>query len=220
MELDELKQTLQSMEERLADVSRLNLETRRERSRKSVPASLWPLYATHAAEVLLGLALALVVGPFWVGHLGEPHLAIAGVIVHVYAVAMIALGARMLSLLMTLDFGAPVVAIQGRLARVRRAYIRSGLIVGLPWCFLWIPFGMLFFEMLGFDIYTRFSRAWLFGNLAVCAVVLLVTLWLCRGLWYRPPDAAEARKLEETWGGKRLMSVQRFLDELADFAKE
>jgi hypothetical protein len=220
MELDELKQTLRAIEARLADESKLNLESRRELKRAGVRASLWPLYLTHGAEILLGLLLALVVGPFWVSHIDQPHLLIAGVIVHAYAVAMMALGGWTLSLLLKLDFGAPVVAIQERLARVRRAYIRSGLIVGLPWCFLWIPFGMLFFEMLGFDIYASFSRAWFFSNVAISAVIMLVTLWFCRGLWYRPSSGAEARKLEETWGGKRLLNVQRFLNELAEFARE
>ena len=220
MELDDLKQTLRAMEERLAHESRLNLQTRRERSRARIQASLWPMYATHVAEILLGLFLALAVGPFWVSRLDEPHLLIAGVIVHVYAVAMIALGGSTLALLLNLDFSAPVLVIQARLARVRRAYIRSGLIIGLPWTLLWIPFGMLFFEMLGFDIYENFSRAWFFSNVAVGAVIMLGALWLSRGLWYRPSDAAEARKLEESWGGKRLLKVQRFLHELAEFARE
>lgn len=220
MELNDLKQTLRAMEQRLAHETQLNLETRRELSRARVQTSLWPLYATHAAEILLGLGLALAVGPFWVSHLDQPHLLIAGVIVHVYAVVMIAIGSRTLALLLNLDFSAPVVAIQERLARVRRAYLRSGLIVGLPWAVLWIPFGMLFFEMLGVDIYADFSRAWLVSNVGVSAVILLGALWLSRGLWYHPSDAAEARKLEESWGGKRLLNVQRFLDEIAEFAKE
>jgi hypothetical protein len=220
MELDDLKQTLRAMEQRLAHESRLNLEARREQNRARVQSSLWPLYATHAGEILLGLLLALAVGPFWVSRLDEPHLLIAGVIVHVYAVAIIALSGWTLGLLLALDFSAPVVAIQERLARVRRAYIRTALIVGMPWCLLWIPFGMLFFEMLGFDIYASFSRAWFFSNVAVGAIIMLGTLWLTRGLWYRSSDAAKARNLEESWGGKRLLNVQRFLDELAEFAKE
>ena len=220
MELDDLKQTLRALEGRLAHESRLNLEARRERARTRVQTGLWPLYATNAGQILLGLFLALAVGPFWVSRLDQPHLFIAGLIVHVYAVAMIALGGWTLSLLLTVDFGAPVVGIPQRLARVRRAYIRSGLIVGLPWCLLWIPFGMLFFEMLGLDIYANFSRAWFVSNVAVSVVIMLVALWLCRGLWYRPSDAAEARELEGSWAGKRLLNVQRFLDELAEFAKE
>lgn len=220
MELDDLKQTLRAMEERLAHEGRLNLEARREQTRAGLQGGLWPLYATHAAEIVLGVVLALAVGPFWMSHLHEPQLAVAGVIVHVYAVAMIALGARMLALLVSVDFGAPVVTIQRRLALVRRAFIRSGLVVGLPWCVLWIPFGMLFFEMLGFDLYANFSRAWFLSNVAVSTAVMLVALWLCRGLWYRPSDGAEARSLEASWGGKRLLRVQTFLDELAAFAKE
>lgn len=220
MELDEVKQALRAMEKRLAHESSLNLEARLERRRARVQAGLWPLCLTHGAEILLGLLLALAVGPFWVSRLDQPHLLIAGLLVHAYAVAMIALGGRALALLLTLDFGAPVVAVQQRLARLRRAYVRSGLIIGLPWCFLWIPFGMLFFEMQGFDVYSEFARTWFLSNVIVSGVVMLVALWLSRGLWYRPSDAAEARALEETWGGRRVLSVQRFLAELEEFAKE
>jgi serine/threonine-protein kinase len=220
MELDDLKQAFRTLEEGLAHQSRLNLEARSDRSRARLQASLWPLYATHAAEILLGLALALAVGPFWVSHLEEPHLLIAGVVVHVYAVAMIALGSRTLALLSSVDFSAPVVSIQQRLARVRRAYLLSGLVVGLPWCMLWIPFSMLFVEMLGFDFYASFSRAWFWSNVGVSAVIMLVALWLCRELWFRPSDPAEARKLAESSSGRRLLRVQSLLDELAEFAKE
>lgn len=219
MELDELKETLRSMEARLAEESALNLEMRIERKRARVQASLWPLYMTHGVELLLGLGLALIAGSFWVNSIDQPHMLIAGLIVHIYAVAMMALGGLTLYLLLKVDFGEPVVTIQERLTRLRRAHIRNSLIIGLPWCFLWIPFGMLLFGMLGFDIYANFSHAWFFSNVAVCLAILLFLLWRCRGLWYRSSDAA-ARKLDETWAGRRLVNVQSFLDELAEFARE
>src|SRR5690606_16370138 len=120
-------------------------------------------------------------------------------IVHIYAVALIALGGGTLALLLQLDFAAPVLAIQQRLASLRRAHIRNSLIAGIPWCFLWVPFGMLLLGMLGFDVYENFSRAWFWSNVTVSAAILLVALWQCRSLWYRPSDAAEARQLDETW---------------------
>jgi serine/threonine-protein kinase len=220
MELDDLKSTFRTLEQRLAHESNLNLQAQRERKRVRMQASLWPLYLSNAAQVLLGLFLAFLVGPFWVSHLDEPHLLIAGVFVHAYAVVMIALGARTLTLLLSLDFGEPVLEIQKRLARVRRAYIRSALIIGLPWWLLWLPFAMLLFEMQGFDLYANFSRAWFFTNVVFGFVGMLATLLYCRALWYRPSDAAEAHKLEKGWVGRRLINVQRFLDDLAAFEKE
>jgi serine/threonine-protein kinase len=220
MELDDLKQTLRALEQRLAHESRMTLKAQHERKRRRMHTGLWPLYLTHAAEMVFGLFLTLLVGPFWVSHLDEPHLLIAGVVIHVYAVVMIALSARTLTLLWTLDFGAPVLAIQERLARVRRSYIRAGLIVGLPWWFLWLPFSMLFFEMLGFDLYADTSPAWFVSNVVFSVAGMLVTLWFSRALWYRPADAAHRRKLEQAWGGRSLLNVQRCLDELAEFAKE
>jgi hypothetical protein len=55
---------------------------------------------------------------------------------------------------------------------------------------------------------------------ALSTVITLVALWLCRGLWYRQSDAAQESGLEATWGGKRLLNVQRFPDELAEFARD
>jgi hypothetical protein len=219
-ELDDLKDALRALEQRVARESRLNLEARREHTGLRVQRSLWPVYLLHAAQVVIGLFLALLVGPFWARHLDEPSVLVAGIVVHAYAVAMIALGAHTLALLWGLDFGAPVLAIQEQLARVRRTYIRSSVIVGLPWWFLWLPVAMLLFAMAGVDLYANTSRAWFVGNIVFCLAGALATLWFGRALWYRPDNVAQARALEGEWGGRRLLNVQRFLDELAEFQKE
>lgn len=220
MELDELKDTIRTVEQHLARESRLELQVRQEHARLCAQRSLWPVYLQGAVVAAIGILLALVVGPFWVSHLDQPHLLAAGVIVHVYAVAMIVRGARMLTLLWTMDLAAPVLAVQEQLARARLAYIRGGLIIGLPWWFLWMPVAMLLFAMRGFDLYASTSRAWFVTNVVVCVVGMLATLWFSRALWYRPDDAAQARALEGEWSGRRLLNVQRFLDELAEFQKE
>jgi hypothetical protein len=220
MELDELKDSIRALEQHLARDSRLDLQSRQEHARLRAQRSLWPLYVQGTVVAAIGILLTLVVGPFWVSHLDQPHLVAAGVIVHVYAVAMIVRGARMLTLLWTMDLGAPVLAVQEQLARARLAYIRGGLIVGLPWWFLWMPVAMLLFAMQGFDLYANTSRAWFVTNVVVCVAGMLATLWFGRALWYRPDNAAQARALEGDWGGSRLLNVQRFLGELAEFQKE
>ena len=220
MELDELKDTIRALEQRLARESRLDLHGRQEHARLRAQRSLWPVYVQSAVVAAIGILLTLVVGPFWVSHLDQPHLLAAGVIVHVYAVAMIVRGARMLTLLWTMDLAAPVLAVQEQLARARLAYIRGGLIIGLPWWFLWMPVAMLLLAMQGVDMYANTSRAWFVSNIVVCVAGMLATLWFSRALWYRPDNAAQARALEGEWGGRRLLNVQSVLDELADFQKE
>jgi hypothetical protein len=220
MELDELKDTMRALEQRLARESRLNLEARQEHVRLRAHRSVWPVYLQAAGLVAIGVFLALLIGPFWVSHLDQLHLLAAGVIVYIYAVAMIVRGARMLSLLWTMDLGAPVLAVQEQLARARLAYIRGGLVIGLPWWFLWMPVAMLLFAIQGYDLYASTSRVWFVSNVVVGVVGMLATLWFCRARWYRPDYAAQARALEGEWGGRRLLHVQGFLDELAEFQKE
>jgi serine/threonine-protein kinase len=220
MELDDLKQALQVLEQRVQQQSAFTLRGERQQTRDRMRAALWPLFLAHAAQIAVGLTLAFVVGPFWATRLTEPHLLVAGIALHAYAVLMIVLGARMLALLWRLDFAAPVVTIQQQLALVRRSYIRAGLVIGVPWWLLWMPLGLVLFEMGGVDLYPYADMRWLVANLVVGTAGAGVTLWLCRGLWYRPTDTAEARELEKTWGGRSLQNVQRFLDDLAEFAKE
>jgi hypothetical protein len=220
MELDELKDSIRALEQRLARDSQLDLHGRQEHARLRAQRSLWPLYVQGGVVAAIGVLLTLVIGPFWVSHLDLPHLLAAGVIVHLYAVAMIVRGVRMLTLLWTVDLAAPVLAVQEQLARARLGYIRGGLIVGLPWWFLWMPVAMLLFAMQGIDLYANTSSAWFVTNVVVCVAGMLTTLWFSRALWYRPDDAAQARALEGEWSGRRLLTVQRFLGELAEFRKE
>jgi serine/threonine-protein kinase len=219
LELDDLRQALRKLEPQLERDRALNLRLHGALKQDRMRATLRPLFWAHAAQVALGVLMVLPVGRFWVQHLHEPHLLVAGLVVHAYAVAMIALGARMLVLLHGLDFAAPVVAIQKQVARVRRSYVRSGLVVGLPWWLLWLPFAMLVFGMLGFDLYANFSRAWFFSNVAFGAVGIVVTLWLTRSLWYRTSATDRDAKVEAA-AGSAFRNVQRFLDEIARFEKE
>src|SRR5262245_27982885 len=164
MELDDLKQAFWTLEGRMERQSTLNERIYKEQKLDRTRASLRPLVWGHAGQAALGVLLTLLAGPFWWKHPDNPHLVIAGVIVYVYAVLMIALGARVLVRLYNLDFDAPVIAIQKQLAELRRSYLNCGLVIGLPWWLLWIPFAMV---MSGFDLYTRATRAWIIANIAV-----------------------------------------------------
>jgi RNA polymerase sigma-70 factor, ECF subfamily len=199
----------------IADV--LNLGAYKELKLDHIRTSLRPLVWEHAGQVAFGLLLAFFVGPFWWRHLDQPNLFVSGVLLHAYAVAMIALGARVLVLIHTLDLSLPVLEIQKQLARLRRSYVRTGLAVGLPWWLLWVPLVMV---VSGFDIVAGAPAVWLVANAIVGVVGILATLWHFRVLWNRSADPERVRKLENAAAGKSMRTAQRFLDEIAQFERE
>jgi len=189
-------------------------EQRLDRTRASLRPVLWE----HAGQVALGLLLALAVGPFfWGSHRAAPALLVAGLVLHVYAVLMIVLGTRVFVSVRTLNLDAPVVEIQRALATLRRSYVMTGFVVGLPWWLLWIPLVMVVF---GIDLLGRFSWGWLITNLIIGVVGLAGTLWYFRRLWIEPVDSEPRRSVEVSFSGKSFRSAQRYLDEIARFERE
>lgn len=142
---------------------------------------------------------------------------VSGLLVHVYAVLMIVLGARVVVSIRTLDLDAPVIEIQRSLARLRRSYVMTGFVVGLPWWVLWMPLVMVVF---GFDLVSGTSQAWLVANLVVGVVGIAGTLWYYRHLWVDPVDSERRRRVEETASGASFRSARRLLDEIARFERE
>jgi len=217
MELDDLKQAVADLDRGVAQVRDLGAAAYKERGLDRTRASLRPVLWEHAGQVALGVLLALVVGPFWWSQRAEPALLVAGLVLHVYAVLMIALGARVVVSIRTLDLGAPVVEIQKALERLRRSYVMTGFVVGLPWWLLWIPLVMV---LLGFDLVGGVSPAWLITQLIVGVAGIVGTLWYYRNLWVEPAGSERRRSIEVSASGASFRSAQRFLDEIARFERE
>jgi hypothetical protein len=217
MELDDLKQAVANLDREVAYARSLGVAAYKEQQRDRTRASLRPVLWEHAGQIALGVLLWLIVGPFWWSRLGEPTMLVSGLLVHVYAVLMIVLGARVVVSIRTLDLDAPVIEIQRSLARLRRSYVMTGFVVGLPWWVLWMPLVMVVF---GFDLVSGTSQAWLVANLVVGVVGIAGTLWYYRHLWVDPVDSERRRRVEETASGASFRSARRLLDEIARFERE
>jgi hypothetical protein len=217
MELDDLKQAVADMGRDVAQVRCLSVAAYKGRTLDRTRASLRPVLLEHAGQIALGVVLALMVGPFWWGHRGEPALLVAGLVLHAYAVLMIVLGARVIVAVRALDLDAPVVEIQRALARLRRSYVMTGFVVGMPWWLLWIPLVMVVF---GVDLVTFGSQKWLVVNLIIGVAGIAGTLWYFRHLWLEPKDSERRRVVEDSFSGKGFRSAQAFLDEIARFERE
>ena len=153
MELDELKIAWQSLDRRIDQQNRLAWADLRERKLEKARVGLRPLYWGQVLQSVLGIPVVLLGVATWSRNLDVTSLLIAGLMVHAYGVLMIALGGRTLWLINRIDYAAPVVAIQKQLAELRRFYVLGGMIAGLPWWFLWMPFMMALVGLAGVDLF-------------------------------------------------------------------
>jgi hypothetical protein len=219
MELDEMKAAWAALDRRLAREEALTLITFREGRLDRLRAMLRPLVVARVVQILGGALMALLVAPFWFEHLATPHFAVIGASLHLYALLMIAGGARDLFMIYRIDYAAPVVDIQFRLAELRAWLLKSAPVFGAIGCFIWVPFTLWAFEVLfGADLWAHAPAVvWMFVGWSVMALaVLLVALRVAR----RPGRAKWAERFERGLIGGRLSKAQRFLDEIAAFARE
>lgn len=217
MVLDDLKPAIADLDRKASQAHSLGVAANKEQKLDRTRASLQPVLWEHAGQIALGVLIALVVGPFWWNHRAEPGLLISGLVLHVYAVLMIALGTRVIVLVRMLRLDAPVVQIQRALASLRRSYVTTGFVVGMPWWLLWIPLASVMF---GIDPIVDVSQAWFVTNLFVGTLGILGTFWFFRHLWTAPVDSEQRRGVEESVAGDSFKSARVFLDEIARFERE
>jgi hypothetical protein len=223
MELDELKQAWQTLDQRLQQQTALQAQWLRDKGIDKMKTSLRPLLWGQIVSVLFGLCMLLLAIDVWPSHRDVPHLLAAGIVVHVYGIATIIAGGIVCGMIAGIDHAAPVLQLQQRLARLRKAYIIGGMCVGLPWWVLWVPFIMvLAMSVAGIDIYA-IARSngplhnWLNISMAVGVLGLLATWWFHR--WSRQPGrAALAQRLEDGAAGGSLRKAQAELNALKRYA--
>jgi hypothetical protein len=211
MELDDMKAAWQTLNQRLDAQEALNLHMFKEGKLDRMKRGLRPLVWGQAIQIAIGALIAIWGGSFWVAHMAEPQLLIAGLLVHAAGISMIALGALMETLIARIDYSAPVLTIQRQLLHLRKVYVRGGLAVGLPWWVLWIPFAEVAANK------HAFAPSFIYINYAVGVAGIIATLLVYRWLHKRPQLA---KRLEDGAAGRSIVNAQRLVDEIARFEQE
>jgi hypothetical protein len=220
MELDELKQAWNTLDRRLQQGEALGARVLRESRLDRMQRGLRPLVVGQSAQLAAGVGLMLLFAPYWVEHRDTLHLALCGLFLHAYGLLFVLFAARNLYLIGRIDYSAPVLQIQRRIADLRawRVRVESPMFILLG-CFCWIPFVLVeLHQLAGIDLWL--SAPQLVGWLIASGVVS--ALAFC-GLWYwtrRPKRAAWARRWDDAAAGGSVGRAQAALDELARFERE
>ncbi len=219
MELDDLKGAWQLLDQNLERLYALELQGMREIKLGKVRQHLRFLTLGRVIQLLAGVVMAIVMGDFWLSHLDQPHLLICGVLMHVYAIMLIISSAREFYLINAIDYAAPVVTIQRRLAELRQWHLVEAYVFGLTGCFVWVPMVLIAFEILfGADIYLFAPTVvWYFIASTLLLMLGAAAVWS----WLRRPGRAGiARRLKDHFVGKTVVRAESVLGELSRFEQD
>lgn len=218
MELDDFKSAWQAIDRRLELDNRLRLHDLRERTRDKARDSLRPLVWGQIAQILFGLPFILLASLLWMSDPAHVSSIVAGVLVHAYGVLAIIAAGVVLGQLGKIDHAMPVLDIQKQLLRARTLYIRSGMLAGLPWWFLWIAILQVLAGLVDVDLLAK-APSLVWSGYGIGAAGLLVTWWFHH--WARRPERAEfGQKMDDSLTGGSLRKALAQLDELKRFEQE
>lgn len=214
MDLDDMKQAWQSLDRQMARRYALDLEQYRERKIGSARFRLLPVKLGLVSRMVLGAAIIATSAWFWAAHLGSLHLIVSGVLLQAYGLLLVISAAREMQMLVDIDYAAPVLAIQRRLAELRVWRVRLVPVWMITGCFVWIPATLVVFKAgLGADIYLNAPEVVLY--LLASGGVAMLAFWLL-ARWL--PGVASV--LNDSSVGGSLGRSQRALDDIARFEAE
>ncbi len=216
MDIDDLKLAWQQLDRRLERQNALALLQFREGRMRQLRTKLWPLYGGQIVQGLFGTAVVLVGVATWARHWDLVHLRVAGLLLHVYGVLAIIASARTIALIYRIDYAAPVVAIQRQLGELRRWYVLSSTVIGLPWWLLWMPIMMALLALAGIDMWQRAPQIFVMGTaIGVAGLLVIAALELAARRW-----AWLAEHVHATRTGASLRRAAAVLEEVRRFEED
>lgn len=214
MELEEMKLAWETLGARLERQQTLALQLFRDSRLDKLRRGLRPLVFGQALQLAIGVALSVWGAALWTSHLRQLDALVCGLVAQAYGVLLIVFAARNLYLKQRIDYAAPVLDIQRRLAELRAFRVRVEAPVNLAvCCFLWIPPTWVGLAAVGFDVPVRVFMYWAIGSSLAGLATLLLIVWTMRWLGY-------ARKIEDNSAGRSIVQAQAALDEIARFERE
>ena len=215
MELDDFKAAWQVLDARLAKQGALQFELLREQKLQQARRNLRPLLIGMLLQGLLGVFLVLLGIGCWKQNLDVPGLLAAGIALHAFGVLHIALAGIVSGLALSLDYAAPVLAIQKRLRLLLRLQVFNSNACGAPWWVMWVVV-VIGFAGLSPDAPSGPTPLWIQISLVIGVVGTLATwLWAARAA--RKPDRLYQRMDDGADGIRRNL---RLVDDLERFERD
>lgn len=216
MELDDMKLAWQALNRQLERQQALNFALLAERRMDKLRFGLRPLFWGQVVQIVVGALVALMAASFWVPRTAILHFLVWGWLVHAFGIVMIVTAARNLYLIKQIDYAAPVLDIQRRIASLRAWRVRvEAPLYAVTGSFVWIPLVLMAIASSGVDpqaVAPQLTYYLMLSGVASLGLVVFVA-WLVRRAGYRP-------WLENNLAGTSVRKAESVLEQIARFERE
>jgi hypothetical protein len=175
--MHELEQAWKGLDERLEHQGQQLHQVQRRHAIDSVRSRLRLVSLGQVAELAVGVLLVLWAGGYWFDHLGQTHLVVYGLAIHLYGLGLVIVAALQLTRLWRLDHREPVLELQRRLVAIRRLRVNSERVLLVCGFVLWVPLLFVGLNAIGVDVW-RHRPAIVLANLGVGVVLAVAVDWL------------------------------------------
>lgn len=221
MELDEMKLAWQTLGAQLERQNALGLELLRQGRASRLQKHLRPLVWGLSFQILLGIAVMLWGISFWATHTGIWQAMACGIAMQVFGTLAFVFPVRLLAMQQGIDYAAPVVVIQRRLARMRAWRVKVeapvfavlGSVIWIPALLMWAqyegdPYGLNVWQHMRSG-----AMAWLLASVGVSMGLVFLVRFVVRKLGH-------GRWLENALAGGSIVKAEVALAEIARFERE
>lgn len=218
MELDEMQSAWRDLSDRLDRLASGCAGLRVEMQKNEVARSLRSTLAWTAADLVGSAATLGLLGAFVASQTAWRFI-VPALVLYPLAIATLAASVAQCVLLVRLDYGDPVVAIQARLERLFMLRLRTIRMELLFACLLWLPIMIVLMRgIAGADLYAL-GPAWLAANAAFGALMVPALWLLARYAGPRFNRTAFGRFLLDDLTGRGLADARRRLADIARFQR-
>lgn len=224
MTLDDLKAEWAKRDEALARSLHVNTSLLRDSLIDARRAKIRRHAEMGPFNTVVWILTLILMGSFVANHWGEWRFVVPAAAIHIWTIAMGAIGFHQRAQLDAIDYGAAPTHIQQRLAAIReqRAHV-------VQWAFLtgqviwWIPFFIVFMKgALDVDLYalSEFMRTFLAVNIAIGLAFIPIALFGARILSTRLRGNSAWRSFIDGVAGRDLSEARALAQRLAKFEEE
>ncbi|MFK2876807.1 hypothetical protein [Rhodanobacter hydrolyticus] len=222
MELDEMKLAWQTLGRQLERQNALNEQLFRQGQADRLRRHLRPLVWGQSLQIALGIVLMLWGISFWSTHVGLWQAMACGIAMQAFGTLALIFPARLLSMQQGIDYAAPVLEIQRRLAQMRAWRVKvEAPVFAVLGSIIWIPALMMLAQyeadrVGGFALWQHLrpgTVVWLVSSVIVSLGVVALAYVVLRKLGHR-------RWLENNFAGSAIVKAESALQEIARFERE
>jgi hypothetical protein len=214
MQPDDLKQLWNSTSQHADAQETFALEAWRSHRHRAVQRQLGLFSLCQGLQLVAWLALAVYCGSQW---WQQPPLAVmlSAMALHAYCIAVIIASITRLHRRRQLGPTHTVVEQSQQLAALARHTALTELLLGLPWCWLWLAVPVLVaWQAWGVDL-GALAAPWLLASLAAGALAMLAAVLLARRWVQHAPASPWLQRAIEALSGRRLARARAELDALS-----